>query len=304
MIPVETLKTTELLTLLEETQRPLHVVAIDGQKILFAFNRNIGYIANDHLILKEEFQPGGSAHTSILDEMIKIVKGIYKIDGVTTQQNIDENVSMMKELQEIYQLIKAETDPIRANALAERAEDLAVKLQSEDSNKLNDQIQDKLLNISSRENSALASAAVSDPTTTNSNNSPNASRLVVEYITAIASTLNGLATSGTIKFDQAEVDQRISRIIDKVSKMDQVQSSHYYNLVVNKIMVNGVKELLSDEGFDLDNSAEGKKNAPKVAAPKKAEKVVKTPPVAPKTKAKSKVKPTPKKQSTKKGKKK
>lgn len=278
---VELLKKAELQTLLEG--KSLHVVIIDDQRIIFAFHRNIGYIDGDQLILKDEFKPGRPAHTIILEEMIKVVKGIYKIDGVTTQENIDKDRSMIKELQDIFQLIKAETDVIKANAMAEKAEDLAAALATNkelfpDAKDLNDKIQGVLLKIASgkkEEETAPATKTVSTPDSPTAVDDANR-HVFNEYLTDVSAVLVKIPDA-----DVKDIGIRMDKIRTKVQILSGDELIAYYQLIQARILVDGVRVLTADTGLLLEEDKKPKQKAAdpkskkdraaaKQAAPKKA----------------------------------
>lgn len=138
----ENLKNAELQTLLEG--KPLSVLIVGEDKIIFAFNTNIGYIENKKLILKSKYDVNGELHNAVLEEMINVVKQTYQLnieDSVIVKGAAAiVNSSAMDQLIAIKEMIENESEETNILELLDNAENIAHNNQSESTNLIVQQI--------------------------------------------------------------------------------------------------------------------------------------------------------------------
>lgn len=136
-----------LQTLLKEQNLHVLIIGNGETKIVFTKSHNIGYIENKTLFVHPDFMPGGKFNNVIIDQELELVKSTYKLIEITTEQTVTIAQNNLKELQDIKQKISVEKDLTTANALAERAENIAFELQTKESAVLNEDIQQLLFDI-------------------------------------------------------------------------------------------------------------------------------------------------------------
>jgi hypothetical protein len=258
----QTLLTAELQTLLEG--KSLHVLLLGPHKIIFAFNRNIGFIDGDKIIIKDEFKEGGRSWNAILPEMLNLVKETYQIkEGVTTQTEIDATNSDMDKLNEILQKITTEKDKTKASALADQADDIATRIGNKAAADINNKILDIYLKLDQPGDDSAEETkpvVIDDETIRNS---------LSEYMTVARAGIMELTKD---KEERSLAEKRIALVVETAAGLSGDALLKYYNALNLLSGFKGVSMFLEDHK-DLFQLKEEKKPASRrKAAPAKASK--------------------------------
>lgn len=129
----------------------LVVVFIGDDRIVFAFGTNVGYIRNDNiLIMPAEFYTGGKKSTLFINQYIDVLKKVYNLAGATTEEIINQAVSMQRQLETFADLIKKEKDADKAKAILSESEVLAANLGTQNAQELIMSIRNKTAAIISK----------------------------------------------------------------------------------------------------------------------------------------------------------